>query len=412
MMHVDCRNKSEVEAARSVVDHYDALAPGDRAEAVLLHYPKQTRMWLLEAGVRHAVTRDPDGAWRLAFARGLSPALGTATGFHHLVARDDGTIWACQRSPVVARIDGGTRRVAVVAPVLKSGSHLAIDDSGDQIVVADPAAGQLVALRQSDLSVAHRWAVPDGPQLPLVTADGVICVTGAATGTLTIIRPQGGGYAMQTVEVGPTPHDPALSSDGSHAFVPCMGSTELAKVRLADGAIVGRCVVGDGPSHAKADYRRKRIYVANSWDGTLTALDEEGQVIASVASGRWAHALCLTPDGGQIWVANFLDDTIAVFDAVSMKRIALLPTEAYPHGLDISPDGKRAVVTGFAADHTRILDVPSCQLLARVEIGRGGAHTAFIHGSRMAVVTCSVADHLACIDLENGGKVGQITLAA
>lgn len=409
-MLIDCRDKSEVEAARTVVDHYDTMAPGGHAEALLADYPQHTRMWLLEAGIRHVPKRDADGAWRLTFVRGLSPSLGKPSGFHHLATGRDGSIWACQRSPIAARIDGDTRRIAAVARPLKSGSHLALNESADQVVIADPAAGELVALRRSDLAVMHRWTAPGGPQLPLVIPDGIICVTGGTTGTLTIVRPQAGGYVTQTVEVGSTPHDPALSSDGQYVFVPCMGTTDLAKVRLSDGAIVGRCTVGDGPSHAKADHRRKRVYVANSWDGTLTALDEGGGVIASVESGRWAHALCLTPDGSQIWVANFLDDTVAVFDAASLRRIALLETEAYPHGLDLSPDGRRAVVTGFAADHARVFDVPSGTLLARIAIGRGGAHTGFIHEGRVAVVTCSVADHLACIDLATNTAADRIAL--
>ena len=51
-MLIDCRDKSEVEAARTVVAQYDALAPGQRAEALLVDYPQHTRMWLLEAGIR------------------------------------------------------------------------------------------------------------------------------------------------------------------------------------------------------------------------------------------------------------------------------------------------------------------------------------------------------------------------
>lgn len=412
MRNVDCRSKSTFDAARAVIEHYDTLAPGERAEAVLADYPMHTRMWFMEAGVRHGAVHDKDGSWRLTFTRGLSPALGTPTGFHHLVAHDDGSVWACQRSPIAARIDCDARQVVAVAPAMISGSHLAFDERADRTVVADPKAGQLVALRQSDLAVEHRWDTPGGPQLPLVTPEGIICVTGATTGTLTIIRPQSGGYATQVVEVGAMPHDPALSSDGQYAFVPCMGSYELVKVRLSDGAIIGRCRVGHGPAHAKSDHRRKRIYVTNSWDGTLTALDEEGSVIAMSESGRWAHALCLTPDGSQIWVANFFDDTVAVFNAETMKRVAIMETEAYPHGLDISPNGKRAVVTGFAATHARVFDVPSQTLLARVEIGLGGAHTAFVHDSSVAVVTCSVADHLACIDMKTGAAAGRIALRA
>lgn len=411
MIRLDYRNRTAADAARAVMARFDAMPPGERGEALLPDYPKSARMWLLEAGIRHGATHDPDGSWRIAFARGLSPTLASAHGFHHLTSRGD-AIWACRRGRSVARFDGDDFHVAAMVAPLTVGSHLALDECGGQVVIADPEAGELVALRMDDLAVAHRWKVSGGPQLPLVTPDGIVCVTGAGTGTLAIIRPQAGGYVTQIVEVGPTPHDPALSSDGQHAFVPCMAAADLVKVRLSDGTIVGRCVVGDGPSHVRADHSRRRIYVANSWDGTLTALDEDGRLIATVESGRWAHALCLTPDGGQAWVANFLDDTVAVFDTASLRRIALLTTEAYPHGLDIAPDGTRAVVTGFAGDYARVFDVATLRVVSRVEIGRGGSHTTFIRGGRIAVTTCSVADHLARIDLQAGTAVGRCTAAA
>jgi len=57
-MLIDCRDRSEVEAARTVVERYDALTPGERAEALLANYPQHTRMWLLEAGIRHVPWRD------------------------------------------------------------------------------------------------------------------------------------------------------------------------------------------------------------------------------------------------------------------------------------------------------------------------------------------------------------------
>src|SRR5579875_161146 len=408
MLQFDCRNKSPDDAALAIVEHYSALSPGEPVTAILSEFPVHTRMWFMEAGIRHRAIRD-DGSWRLSYVRGAAPALGTPTGFHHLVAGGD-SVWACQRSPVTARVDCGTRGIAGVSSALARGSHLALDQVGDQIVVADPKAGQLVALRRSDLSLAHRWDTPGGPELPLVTSEGIVCVTGARTGTFTIIRPQRGAYTTQIVEVGPVPHDPALSSDEQYAFVPCMGSCELVKVRLSDGVVLGRCRVGDGPAHAKTDRARKRIYVANSWDGTVTAITEDGAAIATAASGLWAHALCLTPDGGQVWVANFMDDTVAVFDAGSLKRIAVLETEAYPHGLDISPDGRRAVVTGFASAHVRIYDIPSLTLKSRVEIGLGGSHTAFVDGGRLAMITCSVADHLACVELDSGTVLNRIAV--
>ena len=116
------------------------------------------------------------------------------------------------------------------------------------------------------------------------------------------------------------------------------------QVRLADGAIVGRCAAGDGPSHLAAHPDGTRIYSANSWDGTLSCLSADGVRLAQSFSGGWAHAIDISPDGLWIYVANFLDDTLAVFDAESLQRLRVLSTDPYPHGLDVAADGAVDVV--------------------------------------------------------------------
>jgi DNA-binding beta-propeller fold protein YncE len=287
---------------------------------------------------------------------------------------------------------------------------MALDGRARRLVVADPEADVLVAVDAETLAVQHRWRAPGGPQLPLVSPDGIICVTGHVTGTLTIVRPQAGGFAEQTIDVGPGPHDPAVSADGAAVFVPCMGGHEIVKVALADGRILGRTRVGHGPSHAKTDAARRRVYIANSWDGTVAAMSEDGEMLASAPSGGWAHAIEVTPDGRWVLVANFLDDTVTVFAADTLTRVALLETEPYPHGLDVARDGRRVVVTGFAADHARVFEIGTWRLLARPAVGRGGSHTAFVPGGDLALVACSVDDHLACVDLGVGNVTERVTI--
>ena len=120
--------------------------------------------------------------------------------------------------------------------------------------------------------------------------------------------------------------------------------------------------------------------------------------------------LAATPDERWLFVANFFDDTLAIFDADGLKRVALLETEAYPHGLGLSPDGRYAVATGFSSDSLRIYDARARTELARVEVGRGSSHIAFL--GNFAFVCCSVADHVACVDLEARSEVARITLNA
>ena len=391
---LDCRGKG-LGAARSVFDRYNALGRGERFTARLDAYGSQLRISLLEAGVRHRVVRSVDGTWEILIERELSPAQGTIPGVHHVVADRNGSVWVCQRAARVARIDGIERRVAAAADVASAAAHLALDPERGMLFVADSRADQIIALRAADLGVEAKWSAPGAPQLPMVCPEGIVCAVGGASGMLTIARPRAGSYEVQTVSVGRTPHKAALTLDGGHVFVSCAGDGELVKVRLSNGRIVGRCAAGDGPTHLCT--AGSRVYSANSWDGTLSCMTEDGVRIGQSASGGWAHALEITPDRRWAYVANYLDDTLAVFDAESLERVALLETEAYAHGLDISPDGRYVVASGFSSDFVRVYDAAAHVELARIEVGRGSSHSAFLPG--LAFVACSVSDHVSCIDL-------------
>jgi YVTN family beta-propeller protein len=322
------------------------------------------------------------------------------------VVTDGDSVWTCERGERVARIAADGTPVAV-ARVARKASHLALEHRSGILFVADAQANEVIALRAADLGVIARWPAPGGPQLPLAAPDGRVCVTGSGTGTLTIATPRRGGYTERSVEVGACPHDPLLGGDGKHVLVPCAGSGELVKVRIADARVVGRTRVGEGPSHLarRAD---GRVYCANSWDGTVACVGADGQHIVSAVSGGWAHAVDITPDGSRVLVANFLDDSVSLFDAGSLERLAVLPTGPYPHGLDVSPDGRYAVVTAFGGNEVQVIDPAGRRELGRVAIGRGSSHTAFCAG--MAWVGCSVDDHIARVDLAKLSSARQISI--
>lgn len=400
MGNIDCRGKPVPAVGRELIEHYNAASPGERFMARLDAYPPGLRIWLLEAGARHRAEAalDGKGGWWLTIQRGASPAQGSMPGVHHVLSAGD-MIWAAQRASRVFRIDAGTGKIAASAEVAVKASHLALGAGARTLFIADAGDDRVIALRATDLAVEHSWPAPGMPQLPVAAPDGIVCVTGGASGTLTIARPFGDRYAEQTISVGRAPHDPLLAADAAHVFVPCAGAGEIVKVRLLDGRIVGRCAAGDGPSHLALHPDGTRIYSANSWDGTLTCMTADGERVGSAASGGWAHAIEATPDGRWVYVANFLDDTLAVFDARTLQRVALLQTEAYPHGLDISPDGRHVIATGFSSRFLRIYDAAAHAEIARIEVGQGSSHTAFVPGRARAYVGCSVDDHVACVDL-------------
>lgn len=408
MTELDCRGWTVPKIGAVLIARYNESRPGERYAARVDDWSPGLRMWLLEAGARHELSACDTG-WRVTIERSASPAQGSVPGVHHIVRHGD-SIWTSERGERVARIAAENNSVAVCAAVAQKASHLAMSADGKMLVVADPGTNKVLALDAASLVAKASWDAPGMPQLPLVSDEGIVCVTGGGTGTLTIARPTQDGYQTQTIPVGRAPHDPMLSHDRVHVWVPCTGGGEVVKVRLADGVIVGRCSVGDGSAHLAGDAHTGRIYSANSWDGTVSCFTDDGELVTTVESGRWCHAIDITPDGKRLWAANFYDDTLAVFDTQAMKRVALLTSERYAHGLDVSPDGRWVVATGYGSEHLQIYDAARCELKGRVRVGRGSSHTAFSDDGRIAHVGCSVSAHVAALDLEHAVCSGTVTL--
>lgn len=410
MDRLDCCALAPGELYQTICRRYDAATTGAQIEVFADDLPAGVRIGLIEAGVRYTAERSGDHGWRMVMQRAPSPAMTEMPGIHHVVTTPSGTIWTSERARRVARIDKHTAAVTGVADVAVMASHIAVDQQESWVYVADAVGDAMVIVDASNLKVAQTISAPGAPQLPMITDDGIACVTGPITGTLTIIWPSATGFRDKTIEVGPAPHDPVVTPDGRTVFVPCLGDGTLARVNLSEGRVETRFTVGAGPSHLVMNAAGDRIYSANTFDGTLTCVSPDGDMIARAQSGDWAHVPRITPDGKLIYVANFGDDTIAVFDAATMERTAILPSEPYPHGLDIAPDGSVVFATGYSSEYVRVYDAARAVEITRIKVGQGSTHTAFDADMTNAYVACSVADHVARVNLSTHECTDFITL--
>jgi DNA-binding beta-propeller fold protein YncE len=408
--NLDLTGRTAIETGRALLTAYDASRPSETICARIDSLPAALSMWLIEAGARFESQMDDDGTIHLSLTRARSPALTAAPGLHHIVSHSNGNLWAAERDTYVARIDGETGEVLAVAAVAKKASHLAVDPSGKLLYLADFAAAELVAMDAETLEVEGRFPAPGGPQIPVSPGQGIACVTGPGSGTLTIVQNNNGRFSHQIVEIGDTPHDAIGSDDGRHLFVACSGSGDIAKIRIETGIVERRISAGAGAGHIARHPDGKRFYCANSLDGTVSAFSVDGEGLGSSDSGGWAHHPEVSVDGRHVFVANFLDDTVSVFDADSLDRICDLETEPYAHEIAISPDGGTLILPGFSSDHIRIYDAISLKQTHRLAVGAGSPHSAFSKSGRWAYVTCSIDNHIARIDMIRREVVDQITL--
>lgn len=407
---IDLRGRSLPETGNALLKAYDTVAEGERVTALLDDLGPALRMWLIEAGARYAIAEADGGALRLVLTRARAPALTAAPGLHHIVAHRNGNLWCAGRDARVARIDGDSGEVAEIARVARKASHLAVDPSGKWLYLADFAGAELIVMAADSLEVIARLPAPGGPQLPLSPAAGVVCVTGPGSGTVTIARKGKRGFSHRIVAVGAVPHHCAATTDGRHLLVACAGDGEVVKLDLDSGAVEGRIKTGAGAAHIVAHPDGARFYCANSFDGTLTAFSEDGEVFGTAPCGGWAHHPEVSHDGAHVYVVNFLDDRVSVLNAATLARVGDLETEPYAHEIAISPNGQTLVLPGYGSDHIRLYDAVTLELKSRLKVGAGSPHTAFSRDGRWAYVTCSVDDHIARVDMMTGVVAGRLRL--
>jgi YVTN family beta-propeller protein len=78
----------------------------------------------------------------------------------------------------------------------------------------------------------------------------------------------------------------------------------------------------------------RRVFVANGGEGTVSAIDvATGKVAGSVAVGKRAWNMALTPDGRKLYTANGRSNSVSVIDTASFKAIKTIDVGGLPWGV-------------------------------------------------------------------------------
>ncbi|MFZ0635691.1 MAG: hypothetical protein WAM08_09240, partial [Candidatus Acidiferrales bacterium] len=107
-------------------------------------------------------------------------------------------------------------------------------------------------------------------------------------------------------------------------------------------------------------------YVANTADGTVTAVDlVKLAPAATIFVGAEPSGLRAHPKRNEIWGVSSAGGIAWVLDTRTNSIVARIPTGAAPFALDFSPDGKRAYVAASGANAVVAIDCKTRQIVAR-----------------------------------------------
>jgi YVTN family beta-propeller protein len=125
--------------------------------------------------------------------------------------------------------------------------------------------------------------------------------------------------------------------------------------------------------------------------------------------GNGSEGFDVSPDRGEVWVANAQDGTISIIDIATRKVVATL--SANVHGanrLKFTPDGKRVLVSTLGGPDLVILDAATRSEIKRIPIGHGAAGIVMQPDGTRAFVACSPDNYVAVIDLQSLAVAGHI----
>ncbi|HPE37493.1 MAG TPA: TrmH family RNA methyltransferase, partial [Spirochaetales bacterium] len=276
----------------------------------------------------------------------------------------------------VARLPAGTHEVHILAGgyITKT---VTVDVSGPGLLVEDKLERassrlRLAAVMPTDRRPKSVEYTPDGKYLVVAPLSGsAVNILDAATGALVAspAPPDKWAKAQGFVES-------AFPAGRNELWVSQMYTDAIHVFSLSDFSYLRTLKCGGVFPKVLLAHPDGRVFVSNWLSETVSVLDGEGTRLASLKARSIPRGLALSADGSILYVANFGDGTIEVFDAAGYERL-----DVWYDGSDGEPRGgaKRHLVLDkaagrlYASDMARgsvfVLDLESGKHVAEIAVG-------------------------------------------
>jgi YVTN family beta-propeller protein len=256
------------------------------------------------------------------------------------------------------------------------------------------------------------------PQGVAVSPDGSkVYVTNETSNNVSVISTFTNRVTGAPIPVGTHPVGVAVSPDGSKVYVTntSFGSYNVSVIDAAKNRVtvtipvgqlpLGVAVTPDGarhpPPHLRAEEPGRagdatnKVYVANGSSNNVSVIDAvKNKVVATISVGLHPIGVAVSPvqrkredehergdvsgrdrepDGGKVYVANELSNSVSVIDTATNTVIATIPVGTDPRAVAVSPDGSRVYVTN--ANHSQpagtvsVIDGETNTAIATIPVG-------------------------------------------
>ena len=249
------------------------------------------------------------------------------------------------------------------------GATLVVANKAEATVsLIDLASGEVFATLPTGIGPHEIGVSPDG-RFALVSNYG----NSDGPGNSLTLMDVPAARVVKTIDLGhyKKPHGVEWLND-ELAVVTVESNKALIVIDVTKGVIIKTIDTNQEISHMVAlDPERQRAYTANMGSGSITVLDlNKGERVKSIATGKGAEGIAVSPSGEHIWVTNRDDDIITVLDAETFETLREIPSKGFPIRATATPKGQ-VLVTRARAGELVIYDAGSMEEVRTVAFDLG-----------------------------------------
>lgn len=279
--------------------------------------------------------------------------------------------------------------------------------------------------RRDAASLFVEWRVSDSfpggagfrPALALATempqtALGLLYVTDAGAGSVLALE-RASGQVVGTYKAGAAPAALVMTRDRRRLWIANEGDGSLSEVDVRQGS--SQSVVPISFQAATCDVvsadRDRWIAAANRELDTVTLLTSSGSSISHVEVGRHPVRLASAPDLQRVFVANQGSDTVSVIDLASRSVSATIAVESRPVDVEVDPEGARVFVAHANSPNLLVFDAQSLSTSAPIFVGSTATDVLADRSVPRVYVARSRPAELVVVDLRMNAVIRRIPLS-
>ncbi|WP_298467021.1 YncE family protein [uncultured Erythrobacter sp.] len=225
------------------------------------------------------------------------------------------------------------------------------------------------------------------------------------------------GTEIQRVPTCDTPHELALSPDGSLLAVACYGSTTVDILQTAGLEKIVSVELGERAApHGIVWMPSGNLYVTAEGRQSIFRLSNVEEPIGrkdEFKTGKeGSHMLAVAPDESAAWTTDLSSKTVTRVDLTGDAEPLSVTVGEEPEGISLTPDGKTLWVSARGSDQAFALDPTTMEVRETVETGRFPLRLLVRPQGDVAITSDLRDGGLTVIDLETAKVVRSIAVSS